>query len=121
MESWMAYHEYESSAAEDQTCIRKHCTLNLPKLKGSTVCMVREARRRVNPGQVSQSVRLIQRIIVEPIRGRWFATSEDIANVMRQQVTRFTQGAANAEADGTQQLSHRWPHVVTLAGDYIEG
>ncbi|PRD37063.1 UNVERIFIED_CONTAM: hypothetical protein NCL1_06748, partial [Trichonephila clavipes] len=59
-------------------------------------------------------------IIKEPIRGRWFATREDIANIVRQQVTRFTHGAANAEAGGIQRFPHRWqsacyslsPHVV---------
>ncbi|GFW97829.1 uncharacterized protein TNCV_1425921 [Trichonephila clavipes] len=38
--------------------------------------------------------------IKERIRGRQFATREDIANVVRQQVTRFTHDAANAEAGG---------------------
>ncbi|GFY05568.1 uncharacterized protein TNCV_4370771 [Trichonephila clavipes] len=59
--------------------------------------------------------------IKEPIRGRRFATREDIANAVRQQVTRFTHGAASAEADGIQRLPHRWQCVVTVAGDYIEG
>ncbi|GFX96108.1 uncharacterized protein TNCV_2289981 [Trichonephila clavipes] len=59
--------------------------------------------------------------IKEPICGRWFATRKDIANAVRQNVTRFTHGAANAEADGIQRLSHRWQRVVTVAGDYIEG
>ncbi|GFS94525.1 alpha-1,3-mannosyl-glycoprotein 4-beta-N-acetylglucosaminyltransferase B [Trichonephila clavipes] len=35
--------------------------------------------------------------IKEPIRGRWFATREDIANSVRQQVTRCTHGSANAD------------------------
>ncbi|GFU01806.1 uncharacterized protein TNCV_1523121 [Trichonephila clavipes] len=55
--------------------------------------------------------------IKEPIRGRRFATREDIANTVRQQVTRFTHGAA----DGIQRLPHRWQRLVTVAGDYIEG
>lgn len=59
--------------------------------------------------------------IKEPLRGRRFATREDIANAVRQQVTRFTHGAANAEADGIQRLPHRWQRVVTVAGDYFEG
>ncbi|GFW25355.1 uncharacterized protein TNCV_5089201 [Trichonephila clavipes] len=59
--------------------------------------------------------------IKEPILGRRFATREDIANVVRQQITRFTHGVANAEADGIQRLPHRWQRVVTVAGDYIEG
>ncbi|GFX14231.1 uncharacterized protein TNCV_1767251 [Trichonephila clavipes] len=37
--------------------------------------------------------------IKEPIRGRRFATREDITNALRQQVTRFTHGEANAVAD----------------------
>ncbi|GFW39247.1 zinc finger protein 624 [Trichonephila clavipes] len=57
----------------------------------------------------------------EPIHGRRFATQEDIANAVCQQVTRFTHGAANAEADGIQRLPHRWQRVVTVAEDYIEG
>ena len=36
------------------------------------------------------------------------------------QMTRFTHGAANPEADGIQRLPHRWQRVVTVAGDYIE-
>ncbi|GFX62503.1 uncharacterized protein TNCV_413451 [Trichonephila clavipes] len=59
--------------------------------------------------------------IKEPIRGRRFATREDIANAVRQQVTRFTHDAVNTEADGIQYLPHRWQRVVTVAGDYIEG
>ncbi|GFW82307.1 uncharacterized protein TNCV_3817881 [Trichonephila clavipes] len=59
--------------------------------------------------------------IKEPIRGMRFATREDIANAVHQQVTQFTYGAANAEADGIQRLPHRWQRVVTVAGDYIEG
>ncbi|GFW60353.1 uncharacterized protein TNCV_1844331 [Trichonephila clavipes] len=56
-----------------------------------------------------------------PMRGRRFATREDIANAVRQHVTLFTHGAANAKADGIQRLPHRWQHVVTVAGDYIDG
>ncbi|GFY34859.1 uncharacterized protein TNCV_154321 [Trichonephila clavipes] len=56
----------------------------------------------------------------EPIRGRRFATREDLANAVCQQVTQFTHGAANAEADGIQRLPHRWQRGVTVAGDYIE-
>ncbi|GFV30509.1 uncharacterized protein TNCV_944942 [Trichonephila clavipes] len=59
--------------------------------------------------------------IKEPKRSKRFATRENIANVVRQQMTRFTHGAANAEADGIQRLLHRWQRVVTVAGDYIEG
>ncbi|GFU47653.1 uncharacterized protein TNCV_3878451 [Trichonephila clavipes] len=58
--------------------------------------------------------------IKEKIRGRHFATREDIADDVHQQVTRFTHGAANAEVDGIQRLPHRWQRVVTVAGDYIE-
>ncbi|GFQ69298.1 hypothetical protein TNCT_675531 [Trichonephila clavata] len=36
--------------------------------------------------------------IKEPIRGKQFATR--VVNVLRQQVTRFTHGGENAEADG---------------------
>ncbi|PRD24858.1 UNVERIFIED_CONTAM: hypothetical protein NCL1_42570, partial [Trichonephila clavipes] len=57
--------------------------------------------------------------IKEPIRGRLFATQEDIANAVRQQVTRFTHGAANAEADGIQRLPHRWQSVETDAGTIL--
>ncbi|GFW42455.1 uncharacterized protein TNCV_240521 [Trichonephila clavipes] len=59
--------------------------------------------------------------IKEPIRGRWFATREDIYNAVRQQATRFTHSAANAEVDGIQRLPHSWQCVVTVAGDFIEG
>ncbi|GFV89094.1 uncharacterized protein TNCV_4912931 [Trichonephila clavipes] len=59
--------------------------------------------------------------IKELIRGRWFATREDIANAMRQQVTRLTYGVPNAESGGIQCLPHRWQRVVIVAGDYIEG
>ncbi|GFW69990.1 hypothetical protein TNCV_1404431 [Trichonephila clavipes] len=31
---------------------------------------------------------------------------------MLQQVTRYTHGAANAEADGIQRLPHRWKRVI---------
>ncbi|PRD28460.1 UNVERIFIED_CONTAM: hypothetical protein NCL1_32332 [Trichonephila clavipes] len=57
----------------------------------------------------------------EPIRGRWFATREDIANAVRQQVNLFTYGAANDKVDGIQRLPHRMQCVVTVARDYIEG
>ncbi len=49
------------------------------------------------------------------------STREDIANAVRQQVTRFRHGAANAETDGIQRLPHSWQRVVTAAGDYFEG
>ncbi|GFU99181.1 uncharacterized protein TNCV_1228951 [Trichonephila clavipes] len=57
-----------------------------------------------------------------PVRtNTWrFATREDIANAVHQQVTQFTHDAANAEAGGIQCLRHRWQHVVTVAGDYIK-
>ncbi|GFW88150.1 uncharacterized protein TNCV_218221 [Trichonephila clavipes] len=58
--------------------------------------------------------------IKEPILARRFATREDIANAVRQQVTRFTDDVTNAEADGIQRLPHRWQRVVTVAGNYIE-
>ncbi|GFW37481.1 uncharacterized protein TNCV_860881 [Trichonephila clavipes] len=58
--------------------------------------------------------------IKELILGRRFVTREDIANAVRQQVTRFTLGAANAEADSIQRLPHRWQRVVTIAGDYTD-
>ncbi|GFW14907.1 uncharacterized protein TNCV_1563691 [Trichonephila clavipes] len=45
--------------------------------------------------------------IKKPVRGRRFTTRQDIDNAMRQQVTRFTNDAANAEADGIQRLPHR--------------
>ncbi len=50
-----------------------------------------------------------------------FATREDIANAVRQQVTRFRHGAANVEADGIQRLPHSWQRVAAVAGDYFEG
>ncbi|GFV40245.1 uncharacterized protein TNCV_1443981 [Trichonephila clavipes] len=53
--------------------------------------------------------------IKEPIRGRRFATREGIANVVRQQVNRFTHGEANAEAGGIQRFPHRWQRVVIVA------
>ncbi|GFV59099.1 hypothetical protein TNCV_649881 [Trichonephila clavipes] len=56
----------------------------------------------------------------EPIRGRRFATREDIATAVHQQVIRFTHGIANAETDGIQ-LQNRWQRVVAVAGDYIGG
>ncbi|GFW47961.1 histone-lysine N-methyltransferase SETMAR [Trichonephila clavipes] len=59
--------------------------------------------------------------IKELIRDRRFATREDIANAVREQVTRFTHGVANAEADGIQHLSHRWQREVTVVGYYTEG
>ncbi|GFV77993.1 uncharacterized protein TNCV_1471 [Trichonephila clavipes] len=57
----------------------------------------------------------------EPIRGRWFATREDITNAVRQQVSRFPYGAANAEAGGIQHLPLRWQRAMIVAEDYIEG
>ncbi|GFX66896.1 hypothetical protein TNCV_999351 [Trichonephila clavipes] len=48
------------------------------------------------------------------MRGRRFATRENIANDVRQQVTRFTHGAANAEAGGIQSLPHHWQREVTV-------
>ncbi|GFX01960.1 uncharacterized protein TNCV_371491 [Trichonephila clavipes] len=59
--------------------------------------------------------------IKKPIRGGRFATREDIANAVRQQVTQFTHDGANSEADGIQCLPHHWQRVVTVARDYIEG
>ncbi|GFV76142.1 uncharacterized protein TNCV_4672311 [Trichonephila clavipes] len=61
------------------------------------------------------------RKIKETIRGRWSATREDIANAVRQQVTRFTHSAADTEADDIQRLPHCWQRVITVARDYIEG
>ncbi|GFX06010.1 hypothetical protein TNCV_760461 [Trichonephila clavipes] len=52
--------------------------------------------------------------IEEPIRGKMFATREDIANAVRQQVIRFTHGAANAKADGIQRFPHHALRVVTV-------
>ncbi|GFX86897.1 uncharacterized protein TNCV_2124441 [Trichonephila clavipes] len=52
----------------------------------------------------------------ETIRGRRFATRENIANAVRQQVTRFTHDAANTEVDGIQCLPHRCQRVVTVVG-----
>ncbi|GFQ94400.1 histone-lysine N-methyltransferase SETMAR [Trichonephila clavata] len=49
--------------------------------------------------------------IKEPIRGRWFATREDIANAVRLLVTRFTYCGVNAEADGIQRFPHCWQRV----------
>ncbi|GFY09150.1 hypothetical protein TNCV_4663411 [Trichonephila clavipes] len=58
----------------------------------------------------------ISQSIEESIRGRRFTTEEDIANAVRQKLTRFTYG----EADGIQRLQHRWQSGATVAGDYIE-
>ncbi|PSN49907.1 hypothetical protein C0J52_14935 [Blattella germanica] len=58
--------------------------------------------------------------IEEQLRGRRFATQEDIANAVRQQMNRFTHGAANAKAEGIKRLPHRWQRVVTVAGDYSD-
>ncbi|PSN47192.1 hypothetical protein C0J52_07872 [Blattella germanica] len=58
--------------------------------------------------------------IKEPLRGRRFATREDIVITGRQQMTRFTHGEANAEAGGIQRFPHRWQCVVTVGGDYFE-
>ncbi|GFS74764.1 hypothetical protein TNCV_1690651 [Trichonephila clavipes] len=55
-------------------------------------------------------------MVTEPIRVRRFATREDIANAVCQQVTGFTHDCANAEADDIQCLPHRWQRVVTAAG-----
>ncbi|GFX71354.1 uncharacterized protein TNCV_2453651 [Trichonephila clavipes] len=57
----------------------------------------------------------------EPIRGRWFATQEDIANAVCQQVSRFKHDVANAMAGSIQRLPHCWQRVVTVAGDCIGG
>ncbi|GFW91088.1 uncharacterized protein TNCV_1759621 [Trichonephila clavipes] len=59
--------------------------------------------------------------INEPICGRRFARCEDIANAMRQQVTRITHGVVNTEAGGIQRLANRWQRMVIVAGTYIEG
>ncbi|GFV42616.1 hypothetical protein TNCV_1924381 [Trichonephila clavipes] len=59
--------------------------------------------------------------IMEPIRGRRFTTQEGIDNAMREQVTRFTYGTANAETDGIQRLPHHLQRVVIVAGDCFEG
>ncbi|GFV60102.1 uncharacterized protein TNCV_3886201 [Trichonephila clavipes] len=58
--------------------------------------------------------------IKEPIRDKRFATREDIANAVRQQMTRFKHRAANTDADGIQRLLHRWQRVVIVAGDDVE-
>ncbi|GFW19966.1 uncharacterized protein TNCV_866721 [Trichonephila clavipes] len=55
--------------------------------------------------------------IKEPIRDRRFATREDIANAVRKQVTRFTHGAANAEADGIRPP----PTLLAACGDSSRG
>ncbi|PRD28601.1 UNVERIFIED_CONTAM: hypothetical protein NCL1_31875 [Trichonephila clavipes] len=59
--------------------------------------------------------------IKEPIHDRWFATREEIANAVRQQVTRFPHDATNAEADGIPCLPYSRQNVVKVAGDYIKG
>ncbi|PRD24016.1 UNVERIFIED_CONTAM: hypothetical protein NCL1_44877 [Trichonephila clavipes] len=66
------------------------------------------------------STKICERITNEPIRGRWFATREDITNAVRQQVSRFPYGAANAEAGGIQHLPLRWQRAMIVAEDYIE-
>ncbi|GFW24068.1 integrase catalytic domain-containing protein [Trichonephila clavipes] len=63
---------------------------------------------------------------VQPIatrrKGRYENGSQSyMCRVEVLQVTQFTHGAANAEADGIQRLPHRWQRVVTAAGVYIEG
>ncbi|GFU73869.1 hypothetical protein TNCV_554971 [Trichonephila clavipes] len=55
----------------------------------------------------AQPYRTVTWWIKQPIRCRRFATPEDIANAVGQQVTQFTHDAANAEADGIQCLPHR--------------
>ncbi|GFW88784.1 uncharacterized protein TNCV_4972771 [Trichonephila clavipes] len=57
--------------------------------------------------------------IKEPIHGRRFVTRKNISNAVRQQVTRFTLDAANADAYGIQCLPHRWQRVVTVAGSTL--
>ncbi|GFT35541.1 hypothetical protein TNCV_2054611 [Trichonephila clavipes] len=59
--------------------------------------------------------------INEPICSRRLARREDIANAMRQQVSRIAHGAVNTEAGGIQRLTHRWQRMVIAAGAYIEG
>ncbi|GFS67677.1 uncharacterized protein TNCV_4363631 [Trichonephila clavipes] len=44
--------------------------------------------------------------IKEPLHGRRFATREEIANAVCQQVTQFTHNVANAETDGMLRLPH---------------
>ncbi|GFY29378.1 hypothetical protein TNCV_4725051 [Trichonephila clavipes] len=51
------------------------------------------------------------------MRSSRFATREDIANAVSQQVTRFKQGAANAEAGGIQHLPHATRGL--LATDHV--
>ncbi|PSN40220.1 hypothetical protein C0J52_12051 [Blattella germanica] len=50
---------------------------------------------------------------------RRIATGEDIDNAVCQQMTRFTHGAENSEADGIQRFPHRWQRVVAVSGDYF--
>ena len=49
--------------------------------------------------------------IKEPLSGMRFTTQEDISIAVRQQMTRFTHGAAN----GIHRLSYRWQLEVTVA------
>ncbi|GFW49044.1 hypothetical protein TNCV_3902421 [Trichonephila clavipes] len=63
----------------------------------------------------SRAARAVKSIIWNQYVAGRFATRKDI-NAVRQQVTRFTHGAPNAEADGIQRLPHRRQHVVTVAG-----
>ncbi|GFT93179.1 uncharacterized protein TNCV_2710351 [Trichonephila clavipes] len=68
----------------------------------------------------SRAARDVKSVSWNQYRGRRFATGEDIANAVRQQVTRFTHCVANAEAGGIQSLPHHWQRVVIVAGDLIE-
>ncbi|GFS94644.1 hypothetical protein TNCV_3649801 [Trichonephila clavipes] len=54
MGSWLAYHEFESSAAEDPPCRGDHCTLNLSNLKRPLVGLMWTLGRGM-PAHVSSS------------------------------------------------------------------
>ncbi|PSN43648.1 hypothetical protein C0J52_16668 [Blattella germanica] len=58
---------------------------------------------------------------MKPLYERRFATREDIANAVHQQMARFTYGAANAEADGIQCIPHHWQRVVTRSRGLLWG
>ncbi|GFX83821.1 uncharacterized protein TNCV_350851 [Trichonephila clavipes] len=51
--------------------------------------------------------------IKEPIHGKRLATRKDFANAVHQQVSKFTQDAANTEADCIKHFPHLWQRVVT--------
>ncbi|GFS71448.1 hypothetical protein TNCV_5051521 [Trichonephila clavipes] len=54
MDSWLAFYEFEPSAAEDTQCRGGRCTLNLLRSKHPTIGVMGKLGERV-PDQVSSS------------------------------------------------------------------